>query len=286
MKHNAPRHEVPKQAVDISQFVKLRALFERHGWPIEEDSEISVYSKYYKTLLTLNKEQQDFLIELSDRFLLISMEEYLDRLIEPLRQLRADTCNDNLIFIPCLPEEDAGKIKSATAVLYQLKGSRIKTKIHLGHYFVPESINVEFLQNYADLDNYRFVLVDDFIGTGETAVKAVEYIHKLAPFLVDSSRIIALSIVAMKRGIDALDSIGVKTYYSSVLYRAISDYYHEDELAHATQMMAEIETTIKRLKPEYRFGYQQSEALVCMERCPNNTFPIYWKTAKIAPYER
>ena len=41
-----------------------------------------------------------------------------------------------------------------------------------------------------------------------------------------------------------------------------------------------------KTKSEFHFGYGESEALVCMERCPNNTFPIYWATKKLAPYER
>ena len=48
--------------------------------------------------------------------------------------------------------------------------------------------------------------------------------------------------------------------------------------------MRSIEEIIK-VNDQNIFGYGQSEALVCMERCPNNTFPIYWLPKK-APYAR
>lgn len=43
--------------------------------------------------------------------------------------------------------------------------------------------------------------------------------------------------------------------------------------------MHSIEKIIK-VNNQNIFGYSQSEALVCMERCPNNTFPIYWLPKK------
>ena len=40
----------------------------------------------------------------------------------------------------------------------------------------------------------------------------------------------------------------------------------------------------KRLKvnENYRRGFKESEALVCMLRCPNNTFPVFWSTKKVS----
>ena len=36
---------------------------------------------------------------------------------------------------------------------------------------------------------------------------------------------------------------------------------------------------------DFNFGYGGSEALICLKRCPNNTFPIYWHGKK-SPYSR
>ena len=42
-------------------------------------------------------------------------------------------------------------------------------------------------------------------------------------------------------------------------------------------------------KEKYHFGYAQSEALVKLERTPNNTFPVYWfsyKQRRTVPFPR
>lgn len=90
----------------------------------------------------------------------------------------------------------------------------------------------------------------------------------------------------MKEGIDAITATGATVYASIICKRGISDYYRGEELVNAKDTMEAIEQRLKKLKPEFHFGYGQSEALVCMERCPNNTFPIYWYTKHDAPYER
>jgi len=50
--------------------------------------------------------------------------------------------------------------------------------------------------------------------------------------------------------------------------------------------MQSIERRIKGLEEKFKFGYEGSEALVSMIRCPNNTFPIYWYIEGVSPYER
>ena len=59
-----------------------------------------------------------------------------------------------------------------------------------------------------------------------------------------------------------------------------------DHRTDAVSTMQNIERRLDELIDEFKFGYKGSEALVCLERCPNNTFPIYWLTKNIAPYER
>lgn len=87
-------------------------------------------------------------------------------------------------------------------------------------------------------------------------------------------------------GIEFLSKLGIKVYATHKVRKGISDNYIGESLAKALEQMSEIENRLKKLKSEFRFGYGKSEALVCMERCPNNTFPIYWYTKNDAPYER
>ena len=287
MSSHRPRN-IPKPVKPVfktGQLLKLKNLFDKQHWDIEEDQELSYFERYVRTLSNLKEDQQDFIIGMTERFLHLSQSDYPKRLVNPVRELRAAYPNDNLLFACCLPKSDIGKVKSGMAVLYQFKGATIKSKVDLGKHYIVESFSPELISR-VNVEGSHFVLVDDFIGTGETAKGAIEYIHELFPSLKDNNRISILSIVAMQQGIDAISSTGATVFTSTTCNRGISDYYTGDELNKAKDTMDAIEQSIKKLEPEFRFGYGQSEALVCMERCPNNTFPIYWYTKHDAPYER
>lgn len=274
----------PKASLTINRLVQLRALFEAKRWEIEVGTEISCFDRYVKTLSYLNDSQQVFMLNLSQRFLRIPQSNYLEHLIAPAKRLREAYPDKTLIFTACLKKEDIGKIKSSTVVLYQFKGTTIKTKVNLGRFRVVDEINT-ITAMQINPGGTQIVLVDDFIGTGETASSAAAYVRELL-LTVNNDDICVLSIVTMQIGQAVLESQGIKVFSSLVCKKGISDYYSGPQLAKAKTTMEGIEKTIKNLHPEFRFGYKQSEALVCMERCPNNTFPIYWLTKGVAPYER
>lgn len=177
---------------------------------------------------------------MSSRFLHIEQDKYLKELLGPLKNLRSSFPNSSLIFLPCLPKEDQGKTKSSTAVLYQLKGTTIKKHIQLGKHYVCESIQPNVFKK---LENQEFliVLVDDFVGTGETALGAVNYVRELCPFMEDNKQIKVLCIVAMQDGISKLAANGVDLFCGHIETKGISDYYTGDELEQAKEQMESIE---------------------------------------------
>lgn len=273
-----------KKQSDFSsdQLAKLMNLFVKQGWEIDSNSETSIFNGYVHMLSQLTKEHQNFIMKISERFLHLGIDKYSDELLGPLRQLRTDFHDDFLLIAPCLSEKEQGVIKSGSIVVYQLLGTSFKTKINLGQHSICRSKLVDFMCR-VNKDNLRVVLVDDFVGTGETAWNAVQYVKKIQPSL-DYKDIVIVCIVAMQAGIEFLAQKGVRTYYANVEKRGITDYYQGNSLAYATKVMSDIEAKMK-VKNIFRFGYNRSEALVCMERCPNNTFPIYW-LSKNAPYAR
>ena len=205
------RKAISKESISFSQYAKLRTLFEQQNWEIDEELEISTFERYVKTLSKLSVDQQNFILKLSSRFLHIEQDKYLKELLGPLKNLRSSFPNSSLIFLPCLPKEDQGKTKSSTAVLYQLKGTTIKKHIQLGKHYVCESIQPNVFKK---LENQEFliVLVDDFVGTGETALGAVNYVRELCPFMEDNKQIKVLCIVAMQDGISKLAANGVDLF--------------------------------------------------------------------------
>lgn len=274
----------PLPQLSIARLEQLRTLFVQKNWPVEEDVELSVFERFYKTLSMFNDSEQDFLIELTSKFDHIPLSDYLSFMKGPLQQLRIDAGIVNLLFVTCTPKEDVGSVKSSSTVLYQLKGTTIKQQVNLKPYVVID--NITRVPLYKIDKDTKIVLVDDFVGTGDTAVAAIDYIHELLPGITDNAQIVVFCIVALRQGIERLNGIGVKTYYAIERKKAISEEMKAESRDAANSLMHGIENRIKKLKPAYRFGYKGSEALVCLERCPNNTFPIYWLTKNVAPYER
>lgn len=274
------------EGLSIGRFNCLKTLFESKHWTIDDSLEISTFSRFCKTLGSLSEPQQDMLLKISEKFLHIDHKDYLENMIEPLSRLRKETEGEMLFFSCCLPPEDIGKCKSSMTVLYLLKGSTIKTRIGLDPYKALECFKEETIKYLPKNDKFRIVLVDDFIGSGETAVAAAEYIKKLAGDKIQNRQIMFLSIVAMQRGVDTLAEKGYRVFSKFICKRGISDSYDDPLKSQFITQMREVESGLKKLEDKFRFGYQGSEALVCMERCPNNTFPIYWITKGVAPYER
>lgn len=270
--------------LSVGRLEQLRTLFAKKEWPVDEDIELSVFERFYKTLSMLDDSEQNFLIDLSYRFDHIPLSEYLQYMKEPLKRIRMDAGNKTLVFVTCTPKEDVGCVKSSSTVLYQLKGTTIKQHVDLSPQVVVD--NITRIPLYTQKDNSLIVLVDDFVGTGDTACAAIDFVHELVPNLVDNSRIVLFSIVALRQGIERLNKLGIKTYYAIERSKALSEELEEENRDVAISLMQGIEKRLNKLRAEYKFGYKGSEALVCLERCPNNTFPIYWLTKEVAPYER
>lgn len=268
---------------NVNQLAKLENLFHLKQWLIDTDNELSTFERYVETLSKLTEEQQNFIIKLSERFLHIGTEKYAQELIPTVERLRKDYPSSLLLFAQCLPESERGHLKSSAAVLYQFRGNSIKTSINLGKHTVCASDIKNYLCNL-EKGQFKVVLVDDYIGTGDTALDAIEYVKKVSPYPIDNTDIVVLCIVAMKAGVEKLNAEGIQVYCSHEESKGITDYYDGDELEKASSLMHSIEKIIK-VNDQNIFGYSQSEALVCMERCPNNTFPIYWLPKK-APYAR
>jgi hypothetical protein len=140
----------------------------------------------------------------------------------------------------------------------------------------------------------NIVIVDDFVGTGDKATKAIT---KLRTFFqqnqITQPKIFFACYAGMLAGIKLLEaSVGADAVIpGTVLTRGISDQFSGMERAEIHNAMIEIEQQLlpmlsvinssksQNRKPTYHFGYGQSEALIWLENfnIPNNVFPYFWK---------
>ncbi len=236
-----------------------------------------------------NEDEENLMLELLEDFLHLNIELYSKRIINGLKLLLNSSNGIKSFYIlPLLAEEDLNKNKSSRLIHYLFKGTTFKHTIPILQNFkilVVDDINDQRLSNLKE--DQHIVLVDDFIGTGETAISAVNYLIKTHPQLKNNN-ISVLTIVIQKSGIEALFNKKINVFYSIPVGKGISDKFNAEEKEKRLELMNNIENRLK-VKPKFKLGYKQSEALVCMERTPNNTFPIFWsnnKKTNFAPFPR
>lgn len=232
-------------------------------------------------MVKFDQEEQQFILDLTKRFKKIGIEEYQPIFEELAYQIQCDYPNAEIILAPCLPESDLGIMISARMVLYSMQSTSYT--YDLSRCWI-EKDDIAKKANYIK-DNTIVVFTDDFIGTGETALGALDYVHKVLGEDFSNDRIKVLAIAVQQTGKQVINDKGIQVYSEYVFNKGISDHYQGDALTDATKKMESIESKIN-VREGLHFGYGHSEALVCMARCPNNTFPVYWLGKNTAPYER
>jgi phosphoribosylpyrophosphate synthetase len=212
---------------------------------------------------------------------------YLDKLVPIFVQLISGTKQRDILIINSLPNKQYGFVKSNYIVSYIAKGLALKHRVDFKNKKIRVIDSVKNLLKYKDLSKSTLVFVDDFIGTGKTTINAILYIqHRLQANGKAEPQYSVLSIAAMEQGIQEIKRLDIPVFNSVTLKRGISDYYFGEELESKKELMKSISIKLKKVNNSFLMGYDSSEALICMERCPNNTFPVFWMGRNIAPYER
>ena len=242
--------------LSASIFLNLIDVFKTKGWEIPSDTSgmESRFNRFCERLSILDTKEQQLVIELTRRFTDISGNEYLQLIIKLLNRIRDEVVKYNPLFV--------GKnlvycdIEKASWI------SNLKT-------------------------DEMVILVDDYVGSGETAVGAIKWL--VDSFKTDPKQIVILSIAAQEFGVKHISQeTGVVTYSYYQFTRGISDFYSGDQRDDYLETMNGIEDKLK-VDSEDRLGYNKSEALISLIRTPNNTFPVFWKAknkSKPAPFPR
>lgn len=131
-------------------------------------------------------------------------------------------------------------------------------------------------------DNSNIVLVDDFIGTGDTITRKLKYVNKTIGIRkLQNVTVRIISLAAMEFSKNILNNLMVNYYSVHWLKKGINELIEEAGRESATQSMVELEDKLKECyhgKKLPNFGYKGSEALYALEtnNIPNNVFPIFW----------
>ncbi len=264
-----------KSLVTVDDVFLMTELFNRKSWNRYVGYE-SVLDAYIETLGRMTGPEKVLFLDLTERFLWIM--DYTTDIITQLNRILNQFNYQDYYVIRCIEKSEQRKSKSSGVVLYEIKNPVVQRKLVKPVHILNSTSDLKKLK---DLSNSLFILVDDFVGTGQTADDCMTDLKQIQPTI--AGKMVVMCIVALEQGIQKLSNLHVPIFYRYRFNRGISDYYTGYKLRKNIRLMQQIENNFEI--STYNFGYQGSEALVCLKRCPNNTFPIYWHGRK-TPYPR
>ena len=295
-----------KDHLSPTTMLELEEMFQKMNWKIDKESDVnkSLYGRYCEILKLLSDEEQNLFIDLSFRFEQVGIVDYLNFFLNSYNNIESDklALKENIIFYPLTmpfvesPDdiEDIEKIerpktKSSQFLYYYLDANDLNEFSHYSKFEFLESITAvkESFTNNETL----LVLIDDFIGSGKTAVTCINSIKSEIEKnnVINFNDICIVSIAAQQEGVKKVyDDLGVKVYSEIIRQKGITDYYSTNVINHKKGLMLNIEKKLK-CPSKYSLGFKKSEALITfMNKTPNNTFPAFWygTEKRIAPFPR
>lgn len=286
---------VKRNALAEKYFIELISVFKEQNWDIEESTagENSVFDMFCKRLEELESDaDRELMLELTRKYLVVNLEEYGKYMVDVFRKF-IDRNKDKIgktEVIHMFPVQDKDypeKTKSGNVMCYLFQGNLMR------RFDEFRNKRIRIIETFDGLEKYKediecLLLVDDFVGTGDTILGCINLIEEKG---IKKERIKALTLVMQEQGRNAVEEYGVEIYSAVLRNKAITDNYSIEE---AEKKIAQMKNVGKRIKAkkELYLGYKESEGLVSMIKTPNNTFPFYWHEGKrdgklcVAPFAR
>jgi hypothetical protein len=262
------------------------AIFETHKWSTKLDplsSFPSAFENYCEMLSRLNHEERALVLTLTRTYRWISEPERRAKLLEAIRKLSfaLPSTIRRIVLLPCKKPQSQGP-KSSDSVFYSLREYQANIK----QIIAPRSL--VFCGHIADFKHKNnthtvLVLVDDYVGSGETAESCIKEIRSLGTNI----EILVLAIAAHRSGIIELAKKHCTVIAAEVFHRGINDNSYLTDKTTAIAIMRRLEDKLGT-SDDCRFGWKATEGLLTMARTPNNTFPVFWQSKNrwIAPFPR
>ena len=286
---------VKRNALAEKYFIELISVFKEQNWDIEESTagENSVFDMFCKRLEELESDaDRELMLELTRKYLVVNLEEYGKYMVDVFRKF-IDRNKDKIgkteviHMFPVQDKDYPAKTKSGNVMCYLFQGNLMR------RFDEFRNKRIRIIETFDGLEKYKediecLLLVDDFVGTGDTILGCINLIEEKG---IKKEKIKALTLVMQEQGRNAVEEYGVEIYSAVLRNKAITDNYSIEEAEKKISQMKNVGKRIKAKKELY-LGYKESEGLVSMIKTPNNTFPFYWHEGKrdgklcVAPFAR
>lgn len=275
-----------ENSMDMNEYTKIiTQVFSKKGWLNAPD--IKSLEKIIAFGESIDDESRDMIIELMLQYKKISWNVYTNCIIKAIEKIPIDKYKGIKTFyvLPIITREDKGKPKSSPTVAYAFKSPEISEHPFFSGKEIIVNDETSLPQNITNSSTKMVILVDDFIGTGETVLTYLNETDKVKN--ISNNKIAFIFIAGMEAGIKILEDKHFSVFCNFTQKKGISDLSDVEKQRKFSSLMKRIEQQFE-IDEKFEFGYGHSEALISLIRTPNNTFPVFWdsKHNKNAPFER
>ncbi len=236
---------------------------------------IDAFGDFIKLFKGLSKDETNLVLTLLEDYLYVDANSMLKHFRMIFKSIGEDLIANyysKVIFVP-LRKENSLSTKSQTYALYpafHALRQLTKNKVTVSSYDRIEALSTKEKNRQGAL----ILLVDDFIGTGDTALKAYEKYN--SKYRVDTDDPAILTIACLGSGKQKIQNKNIQLWHSIEQSKGISESSRIQKKLDALEIMKQISSKL-RVRPDYYLGYKSSEGLISMSvRTPNNTFPLFW----------
>jgi len=270
-----------KGNLSVDSVSQLTQIFDSKNWPTIEREAGNIFpffEKFCQLLSILSKNEQNLILTLTKDFLRCPFSDYFELLKNSLLKINQTSINNSeeIFVLPLVSPEDEQRdeSKSGHFLIYPAVKIVIPYLPSFNGKNIISLMHLSFLNNnYPNRNNALILFLDDFIGTGETAIKTLTNFKE--SYSVQSDSFVIVALVAQERGVAKISEHSYLAVAANIRKRGISDSESITDKRSAFLFMDQVEARLQ-MRDDFLRGYRKSEALVKMMRTPNNTFPVYW----------
>jgi hypothetical protein len=266
----------------LHDVLSIGDLFAAKRWPTEIDGDEqfpSLFERFCKMSARLADDERELVIQLSHGYVRVPPSAYMDTLDTSWNKLvqSLPPTIKTLGVAPLLPPKSK-RPKSSDAVLYWARSIEARLRKKTTAKLVFPEIASKFFKTPTPPGSTALVLLDDYVGSGDTALDAIAHLRQEAS--QSNTDVFVLAFVAQVDAIARIQASNAQLIAGRFVDRAISKNPAITDTAAALEKMYRIGRFLKVSKAE-ALGYDATEAVVTMARTPNNTFPVFWTNRKV-----
>jgi hypothetical protein len=266
----------------LHDVLRIGDLFATKKWPTEIDGDEqfpSLFERFCRMSARLADDERELVIQLSYDYVRVPPSATMkalgaswDNLVQSLPP------TIKTLGIAPLLKPESKRAKSADALVYDARSieARLRQKTKADLVFWPDAS--KFFKTPTAPGSTALVLLDDYVGSGDTALDVIAHLRREAP--QSNTDVVILALVAQVDAIARIQASNARLIAGLFVDRAISKNPKIADTTAAIEKMYKIGRRLNVSK-NIALGYDKTEAVVTMRRTPNNTFPVFWTNRKV-----